>query len=219
MKHILAVMVFVPGMVATSLAAQNRATNQRFDTVATVEVENNRKVPVTVYLEYGVFDRRIGEVPAMQTATLPIPRWAPNQASVQLFVHPEGERDLETQNLSVTPGEQLALIVPASGKMLVAPSDTMYQTLTPEELSETTLTVDNPRPQSVTVFVEQGAFDVRLGQVAAHSRETLPVPKSVFNMVSAIEIFVHPEGGRDLSGEVVDLGRGAHLGLRVPTYP
>ena len=210
-------MMFLPGMLATSLHAQTTAKSQSADSVATVEVQNNRKVPVTVYLEYGVFDRRIGEVPPMQTATLPIPKFAPNQASVQLFVHPEGERDLETQNLSVKPGEKLAMIVPATGTMM--PSDTMLQTLTSEELSETTLTVDNPRAQAVTVFVEQGTFDVRLGQVPAHSRETLPIPKSALNMGSSVEIFIHPEGGRDLAGEIVDLHRGAHLGLRVPTYP
>jgi hypothetical protein len=57
-----------------------------------VTVQNNRPVPVTVYMEYGAFDRRLGIVAPQQTATLALPAWAVNQ-SIRLFVHPEGEVD------------------------------------------------------------------------------------------------------------------------------
>ena len=47
------------------------------DTVVnSVTVQNHRNAPVTIYLESGNFDRRLGEVPAKDTKTLPLPPWA-----------------------------------------------------------------------------------------------------------------------------------------------
>jgi hypothetical protein len=86
----------------------------------------------------------------------------------------------------------------------------------PEELADATLTVENPRGVAVTVFAEQGDFDVRLGQVPAHGRVTLRFPKSVADVVDSMRIFVHPDGGVDLASETLHVKRGEHLGLRVP---
>jgi hypothetical protein len=183
-----------------------------------VTVQNNRPVPVTVYMEYGAFDRRLGIVPGQRTATLPLPAWAVNdRQSIQLFVHPEGEADdLATQEFSLTPPARLGMLVPATGSVAQTPTHTMRAVIPPEELADATLTVDNPRDRMVTVFAEHGAFDVRLGQVPAHSRVTLPFPKSVVGSDESIQIFVHPDRGVDLASATMQLRQGQHLGLRVP---
>jgi hypothetical protein len=182
-----------------------------------VTVQNDRKVPVVVYLDWGEFDRRLGTVPAHQTARLPLPAWAvKGRDSVQVFVHPEGEvEDLASQTVALRPPGRLGVVVPPEGGF-PAPIDTMMAVIPPDEVADATLTVDNPRGVPVTVFVEQGDFDVRLGQVPAHARATLRFPKSVVFPDETVQIFVHPEGGLDLASESLQVRRGEHLGLRVP---
>jgi hypothetical protein len=181
-------------------------------------VQNDRKVPVTVYLEYGEFDRRLGIVPAMQMTTLALPTSAVRgRENIRLFVHPDGEgEDLASQEFELTPPARLALEVPPRGGLKQSSADTMTAVIPPEEQADATLTVDNPRDRAVTVFAEQGDFDVRLGQVPSHSRVTLRFPRSVVRPDESIRIFVHPDGGVDLSSETMQIRRGAHLGLRVP---
>jgi hypothetical protein len=100
--------------------------------------------------------------------------------------------------------------------MLRAPADTMTAVIPPEELADATLTVDNPRSKPVTVLAEEGEFDVRLGVVPARSSVTLRLPKSVVAPDQTINVFVHPEGGFDLSSQELHVRPGEHLGLRVP---
>jgi hypothetical protein len=185
-----------------------------------VTVQNNRAVPVTVYMEYGEFDRRLGIVPAQQTATLALPAWAvSDRQMIQLFVHPEGQvEDLSSQDFSLAPPARLGILVPASGNMPEVRTRTMRAVIPPEELADATLTVDNPRDRAVTVYAEQGEFDVRLGAVPAHSRLTLPFPRSVVAADNSVQIFVHPDGGADLSGDVMQVRQGQHLGLRIPAH-
>jgi hypothetical protein len=185
----------------------------------TVTVENDRKVAVTIYMEYGDFDRRLGIVPAMQTATLPLPAWAVNGFDqIQLFAHPEGEaEDLATQYFTPKAPARIGMIIPPTGNMSSSSSETMTAVIPPEELADATLTVDNPRATPVTVFAEQGPFDVRLGQVPAGGRVTLLFPKAAMLPDQTIQIFVHPERGFDLASASLHVHRGAHLGLTVPT--
>jgi hypothetical protein len=211
-----------PAQVAQQMpAAVTTATLDNTVTDNTVTVQNNRKVPVTVYMEYGQFDRRLGTVAALQTGTVPLPAWAvKGRDRIQLFVHPEGEiDDLGTQELSLQPPGRIGMIVPAWGNR-PAPADTMMAAIPPEELADATLTVDNPRSKPVTIFAEQadGPFDVRLGQVPANSRVTLQFPKSVVFPDETIQIVVHPDGGVDLASETLQVHRGEHLGLRVPLH-
>lgn len=189
------------------------------DTMNAVTVQNDRKVPVTVYLERGQFDQRLGEVPAQRTAVLPIPGWAVREhLAVKIAAHPEGaDEDLETQTISLMAPARLGMVIPATGDM-PTPSDTMSEVIPPEELADATLTVDNPRDEAVTVYAEHGLFDVRLGRVPPHGRVTLPFPKSVVLPTNTLEIFVHPDGGFDLASEKLTVKPGAHLGLRVPKY-
>jgi hypothetical protein len=208
------------GAASAQVAQQMPATLTTASLDNTVTVQNDRKVPVTVYMEYGQFDRRLGTVPARQTGTVPLPAWAvKDHERIQLFVHPEGElEDLATQEFSLQPPAQLGMIVPPWGAMPQAPTDTMTAVIPPEELADATLTVDNPRDKPVTVFADQDPFDVRLGQVPAHSRVTLRFPKSVVFPDESIRIFVQPEGGFDLASETLQVRPAEHLGLRVPLH-
>lgn len=189
------------------------------DTLNVLTVQNQRNVPVTVYMEYGRFDRRLGEVQPFDVARLPLPEWAVrSRTRIQLFVHPEGEggRDLATHHFSLRAPARLALRVPPRGGSEPPPTDTMTEVIPPEQLAEATLTVDNARDKTVTVYAKQGPFDVRLGQVPAGGRETLRFPKSIVHPGEFIQIFVHPDGEMDLASERLKIERGKHLGLRVP---
>ncbi|MDB4884230.1 MAG: hypothetical protein JWL95_2996 [Gemmatimonadetes bacterium] len=182
-----------------------------------VTVQNDRSVPVTVYLEFGRFDRRLGVVPPMQTATLPLPPFVlDGPSSIQLFAHPEGEGDLASQEFTVQPNVRLSMLVPARGDMSHASRVGMRADIPPEELSDATVTVDNPRATPVTIFAEQGDFDARLGEVQPHGRATLQFPKSVILPSESIKLFVHPEKGFDLGTQTLAVRSAEHLGLRVP---
>jgi hypothetical protein len=206
--------------VATAQVPQRLPPTVTADTVNAVTVHNQRNVPVTVYVEFGQFDRRLGVVQPYDAATLRLPAWAvQGRARIQLFVHPEGEvDDLGTQQFALRPPGRIALVVPPRGRMPETSPDTMMVMIPPEDLAEATLTVDNPRDRPVTVYAEHGTIDVRLGQVPARGRATLRFPRSVVLPNESIRIFVHPAGGRDLSSEFLKIQRGQHLALRVPAH-
>lgn len=183
-----------------------------------VQVQNDKNVPVTVFIDRGPFDLRLGVVGAMQTATLKLPGWVVNAGEdVQVFVHPEGGSDLASQKFSLRRGATLAVLVPANEREVAAePAPaTMSAVIPPSELGATTLTVENQRPVSVVMYVEQGDFDVRLGSVPANSTTTLTLPPSIVARNESVEIFAHPERGQDLSSTRLALYKGEHLGLRL----
>lgn len=203
---------------ASSVLAQGN-TGTASSRQSTVQVQNDRKVPVTVFVERGPFDLRIGVVGPMQTTTLRLPPWvASDGEAIRIFVQPEGGEDLESQELIVHRDVQLSVLVPASGYpwSMQPAAARMTAVLTPDELSATTLTVENHRSVEVTIYAEQGEFDVRLGKVAAGEITTLNLPKWLVNDHQAIEIFAHPARGEDLESTRIDLRKGEHLGLRIP---
>lgn len=80
---------------------------------ATLTVENPRSKPVTVYAEAGLFDVRLGEVPAHGESTLHLPNTVVGaDEMVQIFVHPDGGFDLGSETLHVAIGQHLGLRVP-----------------------------------------------------------------------------------------------------------
>lgn len=204
---------------STTLAAAPATTNDRQAPLARIEVQNDRKVPVTVFIERGSFDVRVGVVGPLQTSTLALPDWIANQrAEVAIFVHPEGGRDLVSEHLTVHSGALLGLHVPVGDftVMPTPPADTMSAVLTSGELNATTLTVNNPLTTAVTVYIEQGTFDIRVGTVAPQSTATLRLPEWLIKEQQTLEFFVHPQGGQDLASSRLEVRPGAHLGLRVP---
>jgi hypothetical protein len=218
MRPLIAVLTVALGTLASVAGAQQPPQlppTVVIDTFNAVTVQNQRKVPVTVYLEYGQFDRRLGVVPPYETKALSLPGVAvKGRARVSLFVHPEGEAaDLATQEFSLRAPVRIALIVPPQGGM---PTEPMTEVIPPEALAEATLTVDNPSRRRVTVYARQGRFDVRLGEVAAGGRATLRFPKSVVLRSESVVFFIHPEGALDLSSQTMRVRPGDHLGIRVP---
>lgn len=220
----IALLVAAAGLARTSSAQVPRPLPpaRTTDTANTVTVRNQRTTPATVFLEHGQFDRRLGVVAPGATATLPVllPGWAVRgRAEVRLFAHVEGDAgDLTTQRFALSSPARLAMTIPSYGDMVSPPEQRMTEVIPPEQLAEATITVDNPRDQAVTVYAERGSYDVRLGRVPARGRATLSFPTSVVFPDESIEIFVHPDGGRDLASQRFQVARGKHLGLRVPTY-
>lgn len=186
-----------------------------------VTVQNNRSVPVTIYLDWGSFDRRLGVVPALQTATLSLPVWAvTGRESVRLLAHPaDGWGDLQSTELSLNPPARLVMLIPTTAEMAARATmatDTMMAVIPPDELADATLTVDNPRTTPVTVYAGKSQFEVRIGVVPPRSRATLRFPMTAIGPDNSIQIVVHPEGGRDLASETLEVRQAQHLGLRVP---
>lgn len=61
-------------------------------------VQNNRDVPVTVYLEGMPVEKRLGTIEPMRTATFDLPSWALRRPGpVKLFIHPKGQFPLEAR--------------------------------------------------------------------------------------------------------------------------
>jgi hypothetical protein len=209
---------FVTALGLASMAAlvpsAHASAQMSKDMTATVTVDNTRPVPVVVYMDHGPFDTRLGTVAPHTRATLHLPSYLAEGETVQVFVHPEGEEDLASQDVTVNRGQNIDIYVPTNDAGYVPPPP-------PEEIPNpgpgtTTVTVDNERNQPVTVFLEQGAFDNRIGTVAANQQKTLVIPAFLTRDAPDIEIFVHPEGGLDLASQTFDLRADAHLLVKVP---
>jgi hypothetical protein len=208
------------GLFANAVAAQvpqKLPPSVTVDTQAFVTVQNHRKVPVWLYLEHGRFDHRLGKVPANDTLSMPLPASVVHgQATVRLFVHPEGEAaDLSSELFTLPRAARLTLVVPSWSEMQ-APADTMSAVIPPDVLDDASVTVDNPRNRPVTVFIRHGKFDTRIGVVPAVSRATLRFPTWVVDYDRSITIFAQPLGGPDLATERMKVAKGQHVGLRIP---
>jgi len=181
---------------------------------ATVTVENTRDVPAVVYAQSDGFDIRLGSVPGHGKQTLQLPEFLEGVGEVQVFVHPEGGFDMASGELLVKPGENLDVLVPTndSGYIREVPEETIPNP--GDNLS--TVTVKNDRPEMVTVFLENGDFDYRIGTVPGTREATLVLPQTLVEGRQEVEFFVHPEKGFDLGSELFDLTNPAHLYLVVP---
>lgn len=109
--------------LAMAQVSQQLPPRVTVDTLSVVMVRNQRKVPVTVYLDYGPFDRRLGVVKALGNDTLRLPEYAVRgRLQVRLFAHPEGEvADLATQALALRAPARRVLVIPELGKMPPCP--------------------------------------------------------------------------------------------------
>lgn len=79
----------------------------------------------------------------------------------------------------------------------------------------TVVVVQNERRVPVTVTAEYGDEDIKLGVVSAESDSTLRVPSYLVGR--EVKFFVQPAGQIELSSEPVEIQRGAHVGVIVPT--
>jgi len=206
------------GGVATMVFASSGSlmAQQRHPSPTTLTVDNARDVPVIVYLERGSFDTRLGTVPAHGRETLNLPRTLEEGEQIQVFVHPEGGIDLASDDLTVKVGGNLVIFVPTNDVGYVAPPPAP-EIPNPGE-GTTTVTVQNNRAVPVTVYVERGEFDTRIGTVPANQESTLLVPEWLATERPSAEIFVHPEGEADLQSWSLELKPGAHLFVKVPVH-
>lgn len=213
MKQALAASLGVAAFAVLVAPVQATAQSTK-DKPAILTVDNTRSEPVTVYVDRDEFDIRVGTVPAHQKAKLQLPAYLDDGQEVRVFVHPEGGEDLASQDVTITRGEDIAILVPTNEVGYVAPP-------APEKIANpgpgtTTVTVQNPRAVPVTVFVERGEFDARIGTVPPDREVTLDIPGYLTRDGSTIQIFVHPERGMDLASQAFDLKPDAHLLVKVP---
>jgi hypothetical protein len=205
------------GAALMALASFGSAAAQQMNHNApTLTVDNARDVPVTVYLDRGIFDTRLGTVPAHEVEKLNLPGSLEDGEDIQVFVHPEGGLDLATQDLQVRMGQNLDIYVPNNDVGYVPPPPA--PTIPNPGEGTTTVTVQNNRDVPVTVFIEHGEFDTRIGTVPADKEITLLIPEWIVQQQSTAEIFVHPEGEGDLGSWSLELSKGAHLLVKVPVY-
>jgi hypothetical protein len=183
-------------------------------TAPTITVTNEGSEPVIMYLERGEFDTRLGTVPAHESETLALPSSLEDGEEIQVFAHPEGGMDLASQDLIVDRGAELVVLVPDNdvGYMGSPPPMAIPN---PGE-NTTTVTVENARAVPVTIFVERGEFDTRIGTVPPNTEETLTVPDWITREEPEAVIYAHPEGENDLGTWRFDMSPGAHLFLKVP---
>ena len=203
-------------MAATlvSVAVGPAGAQQRQGESTTITVRNTRKEPVVVYLDRGEFDVRLGTVGPQGTRTLELPSFLREGENVMVFVHPEGGTDLATPGFTVKKGKNLDILVPTNDVGYVPPQP---PELTPNPgKGTTTLTVENNRPVEVTVLIEGSRFDTRIGTVPPTQERTLDIPDWLTGERRTAEIFIHPEGGLDLSSQSFTITPGSHLLLEVP---
>jgi len=208
--------VVMVAMAATlaSVAFGPAAAQQRKEESTTITVRNTRKEPVVVYLDRGEFDIRLGTVGAHGTRTLELPSFLREGENVMVFVHPEGGTDLATPAFTVNKGKNLDILVPTNDVGYI-PRQSPELTPNPGK-GTTTLTVENNRPVEVTVLIEGSRFDTRIGTVPPTQERTLDIPDWLAGERRTAEIFIHPEGGLDLSSQSFTLTPGSHLLLKVP---
>ncbi|HUQ82080.1 MAG TPA: hypothetical protein VM076_13100 [Gemmatimonadaceae bacterium] len=81
--------------------------------ITLVEVQNDRKVPVTVYAQDSWGEITVGVVPADSTVTLRLrDSFVREGADIDFFVHPRGQPEEETGYMEVRRGERLGVLVP-----------------------------------------------------------------------------------------------------------
>lgn len=182
-----------------------------------VMVQNNRDVPVTVYLEHQPLDLNIGTVEAMDIGTLSLPDWAVrNQDHVKLIVQPEGQLPLQADALIRSNGARFALMVPSSkGQKLDLSMTRMAAVVPAEYLDQATVTVKNDRKRAMDVFIQRGSMDVRLGRVEPYSTATFPVPEHWVGEMAQLLVVPIRSGTLPLASQDVRLEEGSHLGIHV----
>ena len=78
-----------------------------------VVVQNDRNVPVTVYVQNDLNETRLATVAPLTDTTIRIPSYLTAAGEVSFFVHPQHELDEGTAPMEIKRGDHVGLIVPA----------------------------------------------------------------------------------------------------------
>ena len=181
---------------------------------AVVAVNNTGDVPVVVFMVREPLHLRLGTVAARARGTLALPGDVPRGEVVRIFAHPEGGGYLPSREFRVEPGARLVLDVhPGAASSRTPPA---LQPLSVVGQGSTTVTLRNETDGTVTLYVEQGEFDVRIGSVPANQEQTLRLPVTLVRGQEFLVLFVHLEHGPDLPAREHEVRVGQNLFLRVP---
>ena len=180
---------------------------------STVTVQNDRSVPVDVFVEQGDFDIRLGTVAAEREGVLTVPKYLDRDENVRIIVQPKEGLEMESPYVQLPTTGTLPILVPLNNSGWI-PQPREY--IPNPGTNTTTLTVDNQRDQSVDVTVEFGEFDKDLGTVEPDHIHTFDLPKWLARDERDVQVFIHPQKGFDLSSQYVQLKPHAHLEVKVP---
>jgi hypothetical protein len=179
----------------------------------TVTVQNNRDEPVTVYLDAYPFERKLGRVEALRSATFALPEWSVRgEERVRLLIQPRGDHTLEAVAMLPDDGERLALMIPSEDDIEVT-TERLATVRWSELMDETTITVVNDRDEASVVFFQSGSLFHRLGRVEGEREITFQVPDDLVGMKG--QVLLVPENGFGMTSVDVVLGDGEHLGVEV----
>lgn len=179
----------------------------------TVTVQNNRDEQVTVYLDAHPFERKLGTVEAMRSATFSLPDWSVRgEERVRLLIQPRGDHALEAMAMLSGDGARLALMIPSEDDVEVT-TERLATVRWSELMDETTITVVNERDEASVVFFQSGLLLHRLGRVDGEREITFQVPDSLVGMKG--QVLLVPENGSVMTSLDVELGHGEHLGVEV----
>jgi hypothetical protein len=178
-------------------------------------VQNNRDVPVDVYLDTSPVDMHVGTIAPFQSAMMTIPSWVVRkEGTLDVVAIPEGQIPLKGRAELQEGGPNFALVVPPTEDQDVkvsAPS--LAELLYPQDMTGATVTVRNDGHHKADVFVQAGAFDSKLGVVPGNSVMTFRVPDHFVGMSS--EVVVAPHEGSVLTSQAVHLDEGHHVSVTV----
>lgn len=180
-----------------------------------VTVQNDRTEGVRLFLEAGRAETLLGTIAPNSTGELQLPGWAiKGKRTITMLAVAENSAQLFARyDVPVVPGQMIGLLVaPAAG---LPAGDSLLIALPKGIGSAATVTIDNGRPQPVTIFAEQGLRLVKLGEVAAHELSTLPLPTTMLKGKESVRIFARPQGGAERSTQALKVKEGDRIAVIV----
>jgi hypothetical protein len=133
-----------------------------------ITVQNNRDEAVTIYLDTGPFEQKLGTVEPLTMATLSLPWTVRGKETVKFLIQPKGEMGLMAEASVRDEVPRLSLLLDEESKLSVRTAQVAATTGT----SGTMITVENDEDEPADVLVVHGMHEHRLGRVAGESTQT-----------------------------------------------
>ena len=132
-----------------------------------ITVQNNRDEAVTIYLDTGPFEQKLGTIEPLTMATFPLPWTVRGKETVKFLIQPKGELGLQAQASVREVVPRFSLMLDEESKLSLRTAQAMTT-----GTSETLITVENDRDEAADVLVVHGMHEHRLGRVAGESTQT-----------------------------------------------